>query len=56
MRARFGGRYGALAHGFGCACHTPALAAASARIAEGLSRRSVLQGVAAAFATLAAAP
>ena len=56
MRARFGGRYGALADGFGCACHTPALAAASARIAEGLSRRSVLQGVAAAFATLAAAP
>jgi imidazolonepropionase-like amidohydrolase len=56
MRVGLGGRYADLVHGLGCACHTPAVAAISNRISRGLSRRSVLQGIAAAFASVAAAP
>jgi imidazolonepropionase-like amidohydrolase len=56
MRVGLGGRYTDLVHGLGCACHTPAVAAISNRISRGLSRRSVLQGIAAAFASVAAAP
>jgi imidazolonepropionase-like amidohydrolase len=56
MRVGLGGRYAGLMHGLGCACHAPAVAAVSDRVSRGLSRRSVLQGIAAAFATVAAAP
>jgi imidazolonepropionase-like amidohydrolase len=56
MRVSVGGKYAGLVHGLGCACHTPAFAEINDRISRGLSRRSVLQGIAAAFASVAAAP
>ena len=56
MRISVGGKYAGLVHGLGCACHTPAFAEINDRISRGLSRRSVLQGIAAAFASVAAAP
>lgn len=56
MRTSLGARYGHLLHGLGCACHTPAVMNINDRISQGLSRRSVLQGIAAAFATVAVAP
>jgi hypothetical protein len=51
MRFRLGPRYGHLVHGAGCACHGGAAQALLSRIDAGLSRRSVLKGVAAALAT-----
>ena len=59
MRLRLGGRYGGMVHGMGCACHTPMVAEIGRRLSAGLSRRSVLKGVAGAFAaaaSLGAAP
>lgn len=50
MRLRLGERYGGMTHGIGCACHTPAVAEIDRRLSAGLSRRSVLKGVASAFA------
>jgi imidazolonepropionase-like amidohydrolase len=52
MQVNLGTKYAQFAHGFGCACHTPAFARINERISEGLSRRSVLKSI---FATLAAA-
>ncbi len=52
MRLRLGKRYGGLAHGFGCACHTPAVLELNRRIVAGLDRRSVLKGIAASFAAV----
>ena len=50
MVFRLGKKYQGLAHGFGCACHTPQAMQALARIEAGLSRRSVLRGIAATLA------
>lgn len=47
---RFGKRYGHLAHGLGCACHTPQALQLLDRVEKGLSRRSVLRGIAAGLA------
>jgi len=55
MRLRLGERYGGLVHGMGCACHTPAVAEIDRRISAGLNRRSVLKGIASAFATMSLA-
>ena len=56
MRIGLRGRYRGLVHGFGCLCHTPEFARINERLTTGLSRRSVIQGIAAAFASVAAAP
>lgn len=47
---RIGSRYQHLAHGWTCACHTPQARHLLERLDKGLSRRSVLKGVAAALA------
>jgi len=49
---RFGDRYRHLVRGVGCACHTPTISRINERLTAGLSRRSVLKGIA---GTLAAA-
>jgi len=56
MRIGLRGRYRGLVHGFGCLCHTPEFARINERLTTGLSRRSAIQGIAAAFASVAAAP
>jgi imidazolonepropionase-like amidohydrolase len=53
MRLRLGRRYGPLAHGMGCACHSPAIAAIDRRLAAGLSRRAAVKGIVGAFAAAA---
>lgn len=50
MSMRLGGKYRHLAHGPGCACHSPQAQRLFARIESGLSRRSVLKGIAASLA------
>lgn len=50
MSVRFGRKYGHLSHGQGCACHSPLARKLFARLDEGLSRRSVLKGLAASLA------
>ena len=50
MLNRFGPRYETLAHGWGCACHTPQARQLLARLENGLSRRSVLKRVAVGLA------
>lgn len=50
MVLRLGGRYRHFVHGQGCACHSPQAQSLFARIEAGLSRRSVLKGVAASLA------
>ncbi len=50
MLFRFGHRYQHLSHGLTCACHSPQAKQLFARIDRGLSRRSVLKGVAASLA------
>ena len=50
MSVRFGGKYGHLRHGVGCACHSPQVRQLFSRLDEGLSRRSVLKGIAASLA------
>jgi len=51
MPVSLGGRYRHLSAG--CLCHTPLFQAASRRIADGMTRRSVLKGVMAALAASA---
>lgn len=50
MRIRLGARYQHFASHAGCVCHTPLVAQFERRIATSVSRRSVLQGIAATFA------
>lgn len=50
---RLGLKYRQLAHAWGCKCHLPQTQQLLTRLDNGLSRRSVLKGVAASFATLA---
>lgn len=50
MRLRFGKKYGHLVHGLNCACHSPEALNLFRRVDEGLSRRSVLRGIAATLA------
>lgn len=50
----FGSKYGHLSHGFGCLCHSPIIAEINARLNGGLSRRSVLRGIAGAIGVMAA--
>lgn len=50
MLFRFGRKYQHLAHGSGCACHSPQALDLLRRIDKGMSRRSVLQGIAASLA------
>src|SRR5262245_40263318 len=50
MRMRLGKRYGGLAHGLGCACHTPSIMEINNRLSAGLSRRSILKGLAGSLA------
>lgn len=50
MSVRFGRKYGHLRHGIGCACHSPQVQRLFSRLDEGLSRRSVLKGIAASLA------
>lgn len=50
MQKRFGSKYRHLTHGMGCPCHSPTAQNLFARIESGLSRRSVLKGVAASLA------
>lgn len=52
MRMRLGERYRNLAQGLGCICHTPNFTRINERLSAGLTRRSVLKGIA---GTLAAA-
>lgn len=47
---RIGRKYQHLVHGLGCACHSPAAKELLARIDRGMSRRSVLKGIAASLA------
>jgi len=47
---RLGRKYQHLTHGLGCACHSPQAQQLLARIGRGMSRRSVLKGVAASLA------
>ncbi|WP_421914273.1 amidohydrolase family protein [Mesorhizobium sp.] len=49
MSIRLGRKYQQLAHGWGCACHSPQAQQLLARIDKGLSRRSVLKGLAASL-------
>jgi hypothetical protein len=57
MTFRVGGKYRHLVHGATCACHGAPARRLFSRVEAGLSRRSVLKGIAAAFAapTLASA-
>ncbi|MBL8584992.1 MAG: amidohydrolase family protein [Rhizobiaceae bacterium] len=50
MRLRLGTAYQHLTHGTGCLCQTPLVAAVNERLSQGLTRRSVLCGMAAAVA------
>lgn len=50
MLFRLGQKYQHLAHGRTCACHSPQARQLFARIDNGLSRRSILKGVAASLA------
>jgi len=50
LRFRLGRKYQHLVHGVTCACHSPSAQQLLARIDRGLSRRSVLKGVAASLA------
>lgn len=50
MRNRFGSKYRHLTHGMGCPCHSPVAQNLFARIESGLSRRSILKGIAASLA------
>lgn len=50
MGFRFGGKYGHLDHGGACPCHNPQAQKLFARINAGISRRSVLKGIAASLA------
>ncbi|MFK0382787.1 amidohydrolase family protein [Agrobacterium sp. NPDC090273] len=50
---RLGQRYAHLTHGGGCACHSPEAQNLFARMNAGLSRRSVLKGIAASLAVAA---
>lgn len=50
MAFRFGDKYRHLVHGGACACHGQQAGQLFARINEGLSRRSVLKGIAASLA------
>ena len=50
MQIQFGRKYRHLVHGLTCACHTPEAQALLANVGRGLSRRSVLKGVAASLA------
>lgn len=50
MQIRLGQKYWHLAHSLTCACHSPQAQALLTDIARGLSRRSVLKGVAASLA------
>lgn len=47
---RVGPKYQHLIHGLGCACHSPPAQRLLARVEQGLSRRSILKGVAASLA------
>lgn len=53
MPIRLGSKYRQLTHAWGCKCHDPQTQQLLTRLDNGLSRRSVLKGVAASFATLA---
>lgn len=46
----YSARYRQYAHGFGCLCHSPEITQLNERISQGLSRRSVLSGLAAIMA------
>ncbi|MCA1298487.1 metal-dependent hydrolase family protein [Stappia indica] len=50
MRLRLGEKYGHLVHGLNCACHSPEALDLFKRVEDGLSRRSVLRGIAASLA------
>lgn len=50
MPVRFGPKYRHLTHGWTCACHSSQAQQLLARIDKGLSRRSVLKGIAASLA------
>lgn len=50
MALRFGDKYRHLVHGLDCPCHNPQAQKLFARIDAGLSRRSVLKGIAASLA------
>ena len=50
MTMRVGDRYRHLVHNAACACHSPAFARLNERLEQGLSRRSVLKGIASGFA------
>lgn len=50
MQLRFGSKYQGFIHGPTCRCHTPVFARISDRLSGGISRRSLLQGIAATFA------
>ncbi|MEW6634008.1 MAG: amidohydrolase family protein [Pseudomonadota bacterium] len=50
MQVNFGGRYQSLAHGLNCACHDPLVLDLFNRVGKGISRRSVLSGIAATLA------
>lgn len=50
MRNRFGAKYQHLTHGMNCPCHSPVAQNLFKRIDQGLSRRSILKGVAASLA------
>lgn len=50
MPIRLGQKYRHLTHGLTCACHSPQARQLFARIDSGLSRRSILKGVAASLA------
>jgi hypothetical protein len=50
MRLSFGRRYEGLAHGLDCACHSPLALNLFDSVNRGLSRRSVLRGIAATLA------
>lgn len=50
VRVNFGDKYRSLAHGMGCPCHDPLVMNLFDRIGKGISRRSVLKGIAATMA------
>lgn len=50
MRIRLGEKYRHLTHGLNCACHSPQVQQLLTRVDRGLSRRSVLKGIAASLA------
>lgn len=56
MQLRLGSKYQGLVHGVTCACHTPAFARINERLATGMSRRSVLRGIATTLAAASLTP